>query len=294
MQDRWNALQRVGATPGRSQERVVVPATTVTEVSPYSPEAVPRGQRQRRTAEALAAAKTADPEARDELIEEVVRLNMGVARSVAGRYFNRGVDEEDLIQVSFLALTRAAKNFDADRHRDFLAYAVPTIRGELKKHFRDHGWTVRPPRRVQETQGLITSAEADLVQKLGRSPRPSELAAHLGLDLADVEEALSADGCFTPTSLDRPLDSPGQVLGDLLADDHADLPAAEARATLAPVVRRLKERDRRILYLRFFEDRTQQEIATEIGVTQMQVSRLITRIMRDLRTELEDPVPRAS
>ena len=132
-------------------------------------------------------------------------INMGVARSVASRYQHRGIDEDDLLQVAYLALTRAARDFDTERHKDFLSYAVPTIRGELKKHFRDHGWTVRPPRRVQETQARIAAGEAELLQRLGRSPTPSELAAHLGADLDDVIEALGADGCFTPTSLDRPV-----------------------------------------------------------------------------------------
>ena len=97
---------------------------------------------------------------------------MGVARSVASRYLNRGIEEDDLVQVAYAALTRAARDFDPSRHEDFLSYAVPTIRGELKKHFRDLGWTVRPPRRIQETQSRITRAEGELIQELGRSPRP--------------------------------------------------------------------------------------------------------------------------
>ena len=215
---------------------------------------------------------------------------MGVARSVASRYLNRGIEEDDLVQVAYAALTRAARDFDPSRHEDFLSYAVPTIRGELKKHFRDLGWTVRPPRRIQETQARITRAEGELVQLYGRSPRPSEIAEHLGIELDDVVDAMSADGCFSPSSLDRPLttaDGAGfATVADLLGEEDASQPAAEARVTLAPVVRKLKERDRRILYMRFFEERTQQEIADDIGVTQMQVSRLLSRIMRDLRTEL--------
>jgi RNA polymerase sigma-B factor len=255
--------------------------------------ALTRKQRSERTASALEEAHDAVGDERQHLLDYVVQINMGVARSVASRYQRRGIDEDDLLQVAYLALTRAARDFDTGRHKDFLSYAVPTIRGELKKHFRDHGWTVRPPRR-QETQARIAAGEAELFQGLGRSPTPSELAAHLGADLDDVIEALGADGCFTPTSLDRPItrsdDAATGTLGDLLGGTDADQPAAEARVALAPVVRRLKERDRRILFLRFFEDCTQQEIAEEIGVTQMQVSRLIARIMRDLRRDLgEDP-----
>jgi RNA polymerase sigma-B factor len=252
-----------------------------------------RRQRRERTARALAASGTTRSKSRrEELLDYVVRINMGVARSVASRYVNRGIEEDDLVQVAYAALTRAARDFDPGRHEDFLSYAVPTIRGELKKHFRDLGWTVRPPRRVQETQARMTRAEAELVQQLGRSPRPSEIAAHLGMEVDDVVEAMSADGCFAPSSLDRPLtnaDGGGlATVGDLLGEEDLLQPAAEARVTLAPVVRRLKERDRRILYMRFFEERTQQEIADDIGVTQMQVSRLLSRIMRDLRADLTE------
>jgi RNA polymerase sigma-B factor len=253
--------------------------------------ALTRRERRDHTASALIASSSACSESRrQELLDYVVRINMGVARSVASRYANRGVEEDDLIQVAYAALTRAARDFDPARHEEFLSYAVPTIRGELKKHFRDHGWTVRPPRRVQEIQARITRAESELVQLYGRPPTPEETAEHLGAELSDVVEAMSADGCFSPSSLDRPLsnaDGSGlATVGDLLGEDDVSQAAAEARVTLAPVVRRLKERDRRILYMRFFEERTQQEIADHIGVTQMQVSRLLTRIMRDLRTEL--------
>ncbi len=262
-----------------------------------------RRQRRERTARALTAvADTSSERRRKELLDYVVRINMGVARTVAGRYFHRGVDEDDLVQVAYMALTRAARDFDARRHQDFLSYAVPTIRGELKKHFRDQGWMVRPPRRVQEAQARITRAEGALSQDLGRPARPSELAAHLDMDPDDVIEALAADGCFAPSSLDRPVatdgDTSGVALVDFLGDADQAAPAAEARVVLGPVVRQLKPRDRRIVYLRFFEQRSQQEIADEIGVTQMQVSRLLARILRDLRKEITSsspaPVERAS
>jgi RNA polymerase sigma-B factor len=255
------------------------------------PRGLTRQQRRERTGRALAtAAASQSSRRRRELFDYVVRLNMGVARSVASRYFGRGIEEDDLVQVAYTALTRATRDFDPSRLHDFLSYAVPTIRGELKRHFRDHGWTVRPPRRIQETQARITTAEGELVQDLGRSPQPSEIADHLGIVEHEVVEAMSADGCFAPASLDRPvagLDGGGlSTLGDLIGEEDRSKPAAEARVALAPVVRLLKKRDRRILYLRFFEDRSQQEIADDIGVSQMQVSRLLTRIMRDLRTEL--------
>ena len=250
-----------------------------------------RRQRRDRTSRALSAvAQTSSERRRQELLDYVVRINMGVARTVAGRYFHRGIDEDDLIQVAYMALTRAARDFDASRHQDFLSYAVPTIRGELKKHFRDQGWMVRPPRRVQEAQARITRAEGSLSQELGRAVRPTELADHLGLELDDVIEALAADGCFSPSSLDRPVspsgDTTGVALVDFLGEADQATPAAEARVVLAPVVKKLKPRDRRIVYLRFFEQKSQQEIADEIGVTQMQVSRLLARILRDLYRDL--------
>jgi RNA polymerase sigma-B factor len=255
-----------------------------------------RRQRRDRTARALAAIADADSGSRrEELRDYVVRINMGVARTVAGRYFSRGIDEDDLVQVAYMALTRAVRDFDPERHKDFLSYAVPTIRGELKKHFRDHGWMVRPPRRVQEAQARITSAEGTLFQKLGRAPRPSEIAKHLEMDGDHVIEALAADGCFSPSSLDRPVttrgDEGGVALLDFIGETDSAAPAAEARVVLGPVLRRLKDRDRQIVYLRFFEQKSQQEIGEEIGVTQMQVSRLLARILRDLREQLSTSQP---
>jgi RNA polymerase sigma-B factor len=250
-----------------------------------------RKQRHDRTARALAAtATTRSPRRRQQLEDYVIQINMSVARSVASRYFERGIEQDDLLQVAYAALTRAVRDFDPDRQQDFLTYAVPTIRGELKKHFRDRGWTVRPPRRIQELQGSINRAQGELAQRLGRSPRPAEVAEELDADLGDVLEAMSADGCFTPSSLDHPVTNgeggqPAAVC-DLLGEDDSSQPVVEARATLGPAVRQLRQRDRRILYLRFFEECTQQEIADQIGVTQMQVSRLLSRIMRDLRTRL--------
>ena len=251
-----------------------------------------REERHERTARALAAAsRSRSADRREALLDYAVRINMDVAREIAGRYGGRGIDCEDLAQVAYAALTRAARQFRPELHNDFLSYAVPSIRGELKKYFRDHGWTIRPPRRIQNAQPRIVRAEAELVQRLGRSPKPSEVAAHLGLEISEVIEAMSADGCFVPSSLDRPLsgiDGVGTAtMADLLGEKDGGQSAAEARVALAPLVRRLEARDQRILYLRFVEDRTQQEIGEAIGVTQMQVSRLLTRILNDLRSELE-------
>jgi len=248
-----------------------------------------RGYRSDRTAELLLQlGATEDEEERHRLVDELVVVNLGVAHSIAMRYRNRGISPDDLEQVARLGLVKAAHAFDPARQNDFLAYAVPTIRGEVRKHFRDHGWTVRPPRRIQELQSRIMSAATDLTQSLGRSPRPSEIAAHLEVDVEEIHEALSADGCFSPSSLDRKVsdDENSAALGELLPAEDNDQEAAEARLMLAPVVRRLSERDQLILHLRFFKGWTQDEIAKEIGVTQMHVSRLLSRILEELRSGL--------
>ncbi len=221
------------------------------------------------------------------LRDEVVVLNMGVARAIASRYRDRGIGKEDLMQAAYVGLVKAVQGFDPSFERDFLSYAVSTVTGEVKRYFRDVGWTVRPPRRVQELQAQISRASSDLSQTLHRSPRPSEVAEYLAVDTESVVEALAADGCFTPASLDVPVGEDGSTsLGDLLGHDDNDMGRAEARILLAPAVRRLVPRDRRILELRFFHGWTQEQIAGDIGVTQMQVSRLLARILSDLRTEL--------
>lgn len=224
-------------------------------------------------------------------VEVLIEDNLALARSMAARYRNRGIDLDDLEQVALLGLTKAAQRFDPDAGHDFLSYAVPTIRGELRRHFRDAGWMVRPPRRVQDLQARIATAQRELEAELGRSPRPSEVARHLDEGIDDVVEALSADGCFTPTSLDGTVGDGTSTLGDLLGADDRAMESAEARVVLDPVVRTLSERDRRIVRLRFFDECTQQEIAEDIGLTQAQVSRVLTRILADLRERLGEPSP---
>jgi RNA polymerase sigma-B factor len=232
--------------------------------------------------------ESTDSRERKRLQDEVVVLNMCVADAITSRYLGRGIPTEDLRQAAYIGLCKAAQGFNAAYELDFLAYAVPTISGEIKRYFRDHGWAVRPPRRIQELQGQVSSVVSQLSQDLGRSPRPSEVAQYLEVPVEEVIEALSADGCFTPTSLDTPIgDSGDSSLGELLPANASDMSAAEARIMLAPAVRSLGERDQRILYLRFFKQWTQEQIANDIGVTQMQVSRLLSRILKELRGKLE-------
>ena len=175
-------------------------------------------------AAALLADLALEPEGgrRTALAEEVVLLHLGLADALAGRYAARGVATEDLVQVARLALVKAVHGFRPELESDFLAYAVPSIRGALKRHFRDHAWTVRPPRRVQEAQLMLNAARPTLCQRLGREPTVAEAAAALDLDEETVVEALSVDSCYSPDSLDRPVDSDEGALelaGCIGADD---------------------------------------------------------------------------
>jgi RNA polymerase sigma-B factor len=258
------------------------------------PQQATRARRADLTASLLARAAAArGDDERLRLQDEVVRANMEVSAAIASRYRGRGIPLEDLEQVAHLALVKAARGYDFSTGHDFLSYAVPTIRGEVRRHFRNHGWMVRPPRRIQELQARVFAAVEVLSASLGRSPRPAEIADHLVEDVDAIIEALATRGCFAAVSLDAAI-GPGVdlALGDLVAGEDTGRRAAEARILLEPALRRLKGRDQKIVALRFFAGLTQQEIAREIGVTQMQVSRLLTRILRDLRRSLaEGPTP---
>lgn len=243
-----------------------------------------------RTRALLQEAAQLPEEERRLLLDDVVVLNLCVADSIAQRYAGRGIPAEDLRQVAYEGLVKAVARFDPASGSDLLSYAVPTVRGELQRHFRDHGWTVRPPRRVQELQQRINRATEDLSQSLGRDPAPDEVAADLGIGRDEYDTAEEAQGCFAPASLDSAAaGSDGdRPLGETLPDAASGAEAAEARLVLAPVVRELPARDRRILYLRFFEERTQSEIGEELGVTQMQVSRLLSGIYDRVRSAVGD------
>ena len=184
-------------------------------------------------------ASTESEEERGPLREHVVLLNMSVARAIARRYRSRGIVLDDLQQVALLGLVKAVNGFDPGMGKDFLSYAVPTINGEVKRHFRDHGWMVRPPRRVQELQARIHVASDESAQALGRAPRATEVAAGLGVPVADVLEALTCNG-FSPVSLDVPLGEPGSAtsLSELLpssGDDYEEVETAMVlRQALSP------------------------------------------------------------
>ncbi len=265
--------------------------TTPLEDRPTTPSEERRSTRARDTADLFAEVDaTQDPAERRRLLDRVVELNLGLATAVVARFRSRGIPTDDLLQVARLALVKAARRFDRSTGNEFVSFAVPTMRGEVKRHFRDAGWMVRPPRRIQELQARIAPARSELASSLGREPEPQEIAERLSVEESEVVEAMSALGCFTPASLDVPVGQDTPIsLGDVLPGQDVDSGAAEARVMLGPVVRRLGDRDRRVLQLRFFDGLTQREIAEDIGVTQMQVSRLLARILTQLRSDIEEP-----
>jgi RNA polymerase sigma-B factor len=252
----------------------------------YAQEAMALSDARRRTetARLLSRARATSGEARTGYENDVVRLNLTVAADVARRYHGRGIAADDIDQVACLGLVKAVRGFDRTLGEEFLGFAVPTIRGEIRRYFRDAGWTVRPPRAVQEIQSQVTQAEAELYQRLGRAPRASEVAVHLDVPLALVQDGMNATGCFAPVSLDAPVNevTARERLGDL----DPGFASAEARLALQPLIRDLTERERTIIEMRYFENRTQADIGAEVGVSQEQVSRLIAGILARLRERL--------
>lgn len=222
------------------------------------------------------------------LRDQVVSINMQIAESLARRYFGHGENNDDLRQVAYLGLIKATRGFHGELGHNFLSYAVPTITGELKKHFRDRCWTVRPPRRIQDLQRDITAARQSMSQDERRLPTVVEIADRLEVPADQVTEALAAQGCFSPSSLDARLRAESTTtLAETLPGEDRDFERTEAHLLLAPIMRDLPETDREILALRFFEEWTQEQIAQRLGTSQMQVSRHLSRLMKHLRAELE-------
>ncbi len=233
-------------------------------------------------------AASTDEDERQRLLEEVVELNIEMARGIARRFRGRGAEADDLEQVAYLGLVKAAHHYKLEADTPFIGFAIPTIRGEVKRYFRDCAWTVRIPRRLQEMQGTIATKLPLLEQELNREPTPVEIAEHLGVDVSDVEQALAAKGCFNVLSLDRPADVDADLtLADVVADvEDGSIDQLETVEMLQPVLEDLGPRERRILQLRFVEGWTQSEIGRDIGVSQMQVSRVLRKILDDLRAKL--------
>lgn len=218
---------------------------------------------------------------RDRLAEHYLPLAQGLAR----RYRHCGQPMEDLVQVACIGLVKAIDRFEPVRGVSFESYAVPTILGELKRYHRDRGWSVRMPRQLQELALHVKDTIPELAQELGRSPTVGEVAEHSDLSEEDVLEALDAQDAYTSMSLDTPLGAAGEsmTLADTIATDDEQLEIAEEWAECAPHLRSLPDRERRLIELRFFRDRTQSEIARELGISQMHVSRLLSQTLETLR-----------
>src|SRR4051812_38258599 len=224
-----------------------------------------------------------DPGAREELIRRCLPL----ARSLANRYARAGESLEDLVQVANIGLIKAVDRFDPTRGIAFSSFAVPSILGELKRHFRDHGWAARVPRPLQERVMKVNTAAERLASELGRAPKPREVAGSTGLDVEDVLEALEAGTAFDSMSLDAPIsrgdDDSNATYADSVGEPDNRLELVEYRSVVAATIRALPRREREVLALRFAGDMTQSEIAARIGVSQMHVSRLIRRSLERLQ-----------
>ncbi|MCD6641094.1 MAG: SigB/SigF/SigG family RNA polymerase sigma factor, partial [Nocardioides sp.] len=207
----------------------------------------------------------------------------------ARRFRNRGEPLEDLVQVGTIGLIKAIDRFEPGRGVEFSTYATPTVIGEIKRHFRDKGWAIRVPRRLQELRIQIAGTTAELTQRLGRSPTPRELADAIGCSLEDVMEGIESSHAYATLSLDASDDSddgPPSMLATMGVSD-VNIEHVEIRESIRPLLQGLGEREKRILLLRFFKNMTQTQIAEEIGVSQMHVSRLLTRTLDQLRESLE-------
>jgi RNA polymerase sigma-B factor len=232
-------------------------------------------------------ARTGDVVLRDRLVS----AHMGLASYLARRFANRGQPLDDLVQVAALGLLKAVDRFDPGLGIEFSTYATTTIVGELKRHLRDKGWAVRAPRRMQELYLNLGQIIDALSQELGRSPTIAELATEAGVSEEDVLEALEAGQAYRFASLDAPKGDGenGDSLGERLGGEDRELARAEGRATLDPLLRQLPAKQRQVVELRFFEGLTQSEIARQLGISQMQVSRLLTRSVSQLRSLAKVP-----
>jgi RNA polymerase sigma-B factor len=246
------------------------------------------GLQDREQARDLFAQLAAQPDAprggrtRDQLVE----MHLPLVEYLARRFAGRGEPLDDLIQVGTIGLIKAVDRFDLARGVEFSTYATPTVVGEIKRHFRDKGWTVRVPRRLQELRAALATATGTLTQNLGRSPTVTELAELLELNEEEVIEGLESANAYAAVSLEATDDEDGMSVLDTLGETDEALEGVEYRESLKPLLDSLPERERRILVLRFFGNLTQSQIATELGISQMHVSRLLARTLSQLRDRL--------
>jgi len=216
---------------------------------------------------------------------ELVTLHLPLVTFLARRFRDRGEPLEDLVQVGTIGLINAVDRFDSDRGFEFSSFATPTIIGEIKRHFRDKGWAIRVPRRAQELRMMLTQATAELSQSSGRSPTVRELAAHLKITEDEVIDGIEAAAAYSTTSLDAHLgnDEDASTIADFMGDEDPDLGNVDDREALRPLLAALPARERQILGMRFFQGMTQGQIASELNISQMHVSRLLARSLATLR-----------
>ncbi|WP_067501622.1 RNA polymerase sigma factor SigF [Actinoplanes sp. TFC3] len=223
------------------------------------------------------------------LRDRAIEAWLPLARHLAHRYSGRGEPTDDLVQTATVGLIKAVDKFDPERGVDFAGYAIPTIIGEIKRHFRDRTWSVRVPRRLQELRLAITEANATLTHSLGRSPQVADIAVHLGVTEEDVLEGLEGARAYNATSLSTAVSADGSTeLGDTLGGEDYEFELAETRVALVPALALLDEREQKILTLRFYGNLTQSQIAEQVGISQMHVSRLLSRALEKMRGVLAD------
>jgi RNA polymerase sigma-B factor len=228
-----------------------------------------------------------DPD-RQDLREQLINGYLPVAEHIARRFAGRGEPLDDLMQVATVGLINAVDRFEPDRGSDFFSFAVPTITGEVRRYFRDHGWSTRVPRRLKDLHIAIRSALAELSQQLGRAPRPSEIADRLGLPVAEVIEGLQAGEAYRSSSLDEMLGS-GEgkaTLGEFIGGLDTELALIDDREALRPLLAQLPPRERTIITLRFFRQLTQTQIADQVGISQMHVSRVLRQTLAYLHEQM--------
>jgi RNA polymerase sigma-B factor len=232
----------------------------------------------------------ADEPRRGDIRSQLVSIHQPLVEHLARRFRNRGEPYDDLVQVATIGLIKAIDRYDPARGVEFSTYATPTIVGEIKRWFRDKGWAIRVPRRLQEMRLEIGSATGALAQELGRSPTVAELAERIGASEDEILDGIESAAAYSTLSLDAPegSDSDGPSVLDMLGAEDEALEGVENREALKPLLAGLPERERRILLLRFFAGMTQSQIAVEVGISQMHVSRLLARTLVRLREGLLD------
>jgi RNA polymerase sigma-B factor len=271
--------QPINETPTETASETVAPAPT---------RSTSRDRTRARGLFAELAGCEPDTPERGRIRDQLVEMHLPLVEYLARRFRNRGEPLDDLVQVATIGLIKSVDRFDLERGVEFSTYATPTIVGEIKRHFRDKGWAIRVPRRLQELKLSLTKATSELSQRLGRSPTVAELAGHLEMSEEEVLEGLESANAYSAVSLDAPDggDEDSPAVADTLGVEDESLEGVEYRESLKPLLDQLPPREKRILLLRFFGNMTQSQIAADLGISQMHVSRLLARTLTQLRAGL--------